>query len=83
MLLTTLFGKASNMDFYTSGNFFVPIHDTDISLNKAILTIDLANGEYVEANVYYELYNPDVSKNIDIKEIRQNAFRYNSRHQGF
>lgn len=67
MLLSTLFGKASNMDFYTSGNFFVPIHDTDISLKKAILTIDLANGEYVEANVYYELYNPDVSKNICIK----------------
>lgn len=67
MLLSTLFGKASNKDFYTSGNFFVPIHDTDISLKKAILTIDLANGEYVEANVYYELYNPDVSKNIDIK----------------
>ena len=67
MLLTTLFGNASNLDFYTSGNFFVPIHDTDISLKKAILTIDLANGEYVEANVYYELYNPDVSKNIDIK----------------
>lgn len=67
MLLSTLFGKASNKDFYTSGNFFVPIHDTDISLKKAILTIDLANGEYVMANVYYELYNPDVSKNIDIK----------------
>ena len=67
MLLSTLFGKASNKDFYTSGNFFVPIHDTDISLKKAILTIDLANGEYVAANVYYELYNPDVSKNISIK----------------
>lgn len=67
MLLTTLFGKASNMDFYTSGNFIVPIHDTDISLKKAILTIDLADGEFVEANVYYELYNPDVSKNIRIK----------------
>lgn len=67
MLLTTLFGKASNMDFYTSGNFIVPIHDTDISLKKAILTIDLADGEFVEANVYYELYNPDVSKNISIK----------------
>ena len=67
MLLSTLFGKASNKDFYTSGNFFVPIHDTDISFKKAILTIDLANGEFVEANVYYELYNPDVSKNIDIK----------------
>ena len=67
MLLTTLFGKASNMDFYTSGNFFVPIHDTDISLKKAILTIDLADGEFVETNVYYELYNPDVSKNISIK----------------
>ena len=60
MLLTTLFGKASNMDFYTSGNFIVPIHDTDISLKKAILTIDLADGEFVETNVYYELYNPDV-----------------------
>ena len=67
MLLSTLFGKASNKDFYTSGNFFVPIHDTDISLKMAILTIDLANGEFVEANVYYELYNPDVSKNISIK----------------
>lgn len=67
MLLTTLFGKASNMDFYTSGNFFVPIHDADISLKKAILTIDLADGEFVETNVYYELYNPDVSKNISIK----------------
>lgn len=67
MLLTTLFGKASNMDFYTSGNFFVPIHDTDISLKKAILTIDLADGEFVETNVYYELYNLDVSKNISIK----------------
>ena len=55
------------MDFYTSGNFFVPIHDTDISLKKAILTIDLADGEFVETNVYYELYNPDVSKNISIK----------------
>ena len=67
MSLTTLFGKASNMDFYTSGNFIVPIHDTDILLKKAILTIDLADGEFVEANVYYELYNLDVSKNISIK----------------
>lgn len=46
-----------------SGNHFIPINETDISIRKEILTIRLSRGN-AEVDVYYEMYNPGNEKTV-------------------
>ena len=50
--------------FYANGNLLIPIQETDISVQKEILTIKRKNKEQVEISVYYEFFNPGKEKNI-------------------
>jgi len=51
--------------FYGSGNHLIPIIETKITIQKEILTIK-KEGDYFLVNVYYEMFNPDVAKNLEV-----------------
>ncbi len=60
ILLTILLGyKALANDgvFYAQGNQLVPITETEISVQKEILTVNRV-GNHLEVDVYYEFFNP-------------------------
>lgn len=43
--------------FYAQGNQLIPITETDITVQKEVLTLNRI-GDYIEVTVYYEFYNP-------------------------
>lgn len=58
--------------YFTSGNFLVPIQETDIKAAKEILTITIGQNGFATVDVYYELIN-----NGDPKTVKM-AFEANS-----
>lgn len=52
--------------FRVSGNQLIPMYETDISVNKEILTIRRINARQAEVNVYYEFNNPKESKELEV-----------------
>ncbi len=50
--------------YYGSGNFLVPIHETDISVAKEVLTITIGNDSLARVDVYYEFMNPGDAKTV-------------------
>lgn len=50
--------------FYASGNHLIPVFETDISVQKEILTIKKIDREYIDVVVYYEFFNPKADKEI-------------------
>ncbi len=58
-------GRASANDgvFRASGNQLVPIMETDIRVQKEVLTITRV-GDHLEVNVYYEFFNPAEEKEL-------------------
>lgn len=50
--------------FYAQGNNLIPINESEISLEKEILTIKKVNKDLIEVTVYYELFNPSEEKTI-------------------
>ena len=55
--LSTLFATANDGVFYASGNQLIPITETDISVQKEVLTLNRV-GDHIEVTVYYEFFNP-------------------------
>lgn len=53
--------KANDGVYYTSGNQLVPLYETNISIQKEVLTISLLDDTYALVDVYYEFYNPDAT----------------------
>lgn len=50
--------------YYTSGNFLVPVSETDISVVKEILTITIGEDSMATVDVYYEFENPRKPKTV-------------------
>ncbi len=50
--------------FFASGNHLIPIFETDISVQKEILTIKKVGRDYIDVTVYYEFFNPKADKEI-------------------
>lgn len=50
--------------YYTSGNFLVPMKETDISVKKEILEITLCRDSFATVTVDYTLYNHSKAKTV-------------------
>ncbi len=50
--------------YYGSGNFLVPIRETDISVAKEVLTITIGNDSLARVDVYYEFMNNGDAKTV-------------------
>lgn len=54
---------ANDGAFYASGNHLIPITETDIRVQKEILTLNRV-GDSIQVNVYYEFFNPVAEKEV-------------------
>ena len=50
--------------YYTSGNFLVPLRETDISVRKEVLEITLCKDSFATVTVDYTLYNNKKDKTV-------------------
>lgn len=57
---------ANDGAFFARGNQLIPIFETDISVQKEILTIKKVRNEWIEVTVYYEFYNPGNEKSVTV-----------------
>lgn len=63
-LLGIVTASANDGSYYVSGGTLVPVHETDISIAKEVLTITIGNDQYATVDVYYEFFNPNAAKTI-------------------
>lgn len=49
-----------------NGYHLVPLKETDISVAKEILSIELSDDDYINVDVYYEFFNPGSRKTITV-----------------
>lgn len=61
---THLHGNDSR--YYGNGYHLVPLKETDISVVKEILSIELSDDDYINVDVYYEFFNPGSRKTITV-----------------
>lgn len=61
--ISATFVSANDGAFYADGNQFIPINETDISVQKEVLTINRV-GDLIKVNVYYEFFNPADQKEL-------------------
>jgi len=64
LILSLLLGTslyANDGVYYTSGNQLVPLLETEIRIQKEVLTISLQDDGFAMVDVLYEFYNPDSS----------------------
>lgn len=62
--LLPLIAQSNDGAYCGSGNQLIPIFETDISVQKEILTIKKRNKDFIEVTVYYEFFNPKKEKEI-------------------
>lgn len=56
--------KANDGAYYGRGNHLIPVTETDVSVQKEILTIRKVRDNSIEVTVYYEFFNPKEDKTI-------------------
>ena len=61
--VSALMAWANDGAFYASGNHLIPITETDIRVQKEILTLNRI-GDTIQVNVYYEFFNPVAHKDV-------------------
>ena len=61
--MTALFAWANDGAFYANGNHLIPITETDIRVQKEVLTLNRV-GDIIQVTVYYEFYNPVGEKDV-------------------
>ncbi|MFN8366090.1 MAG: YARHG domain-containing protein [Candidatus Kapaibacterium sp.] len=66
LLGSTYAALANDGAFYTKGNQLIPISETDITVQKEILTIKKTANKYIEVTVYYEFFNPGKEKKLTV-----------------
>ena len=71
--LSALFASANDGVFYASGNQLIPITETEISVQKEVLTINRV-GDHLEVTVYYEFFNPVGEKELLVGFEAQSAY---------
>ena len=64
LLLLTGATLANDGVYYVSGNQLVPVKESDISVTKEILTIEIGDDEYASVEVYYEFTNNGPAKTV-------------------
>lgn len=83
-LAAIITSTANDGVYFTSGNFLVPLQETDISVSKEILTITIGKDGFAKVDVYYEFNNKGQAKNVTM--AFEAASPYNScaplDHQG-
>ncbi len=62
-LCVTIFAYPNDGVFYAAGNHLVPIAETDICVQKEVLTLKRV-GNHIEVTVYYEFFNPTKEKDL-------------------
>jgi hypothetical protein len=70
ILFVLLFGSshshANDGAFRATGNQLIPMYETDISVQKEVLTIRRINDKQVQILVYYEFFNPKDEKELEV-----------------
>ncbi len=66
LLFTSLLSFANDGAFFASGNHLIPISETDIRIQKEILTLKKVDNKIIEVTVYYEFFNPKEEKTITV-----------------
>ena len=61
--IPTIFTSANDGVFYAQGNQLIPANETDISVQKEVLTLNRV-GDQIKVTVYYEFNNPADEKNV-------------------
>lgn len=61
-----LFCRANDGAFLVNGNQLIPMYETDISVQKEILTIRRINSTQAQITVYYEFFNPKQDKAMEV-----------------
>lgn len=61
--ISAIFVSANDGAFYAEGNQLIPINETDISVQKEVLTLNRV-GDHIEVTVYYEFFNPADQKEL-------------------
>lgn len=62
----TLFCRANDGAFRANGNQLIPMYETDVSVQKEILTIKRVNKTEARITVYYEFFNPKQDKTMEV-----------------
>ena len=52
--------------FYAKGNQLIPIFETEIAVQKEILTLKKVRNQMIEVTVYYEFFNPGEEKILTV-----------------
>jgi hypothetical protein len=55
---------ANDGAFFAAGNHLIPINETQVRVQKEILTLKKINNGLLEVTVYYEFFNPSEEKKI-------------------
>lgn len=60
--------RANDSSYYGSGNQLIPLTESDISVQKEILSIEVDpnNDRQVNVSVYYEFFNPGKAKKLTV-----------------
>lgn len=66
MAFTSCLTFANDGAFFAKGNQFIPINETEISIAKKILTLKKIRNQFIEVSVYYEFFNPNNDKVINV-----------------
>ena len=61
--ISAIFAYANDGVFYASGNHMIPITETDIRVQKEVLTLNRVD-DRIEVTVYYEFFNPVGEKEV-------------------
>ncbi len=64
VIMTICSAKANDGVYFTSGNFLVPMQETDISVAKEVLTITIGKDSLARVDVYYEFMNNGAPKTV-------------------
>jgi hypothetical protein len=64
LLFSCLTGNANDAIFRANGNQLIQMYETDISVQKEILTIRRINDRQAQVLVYYEFFNPKDMKDL-------------------
>ena len=61
--ISAMFAYANDGAFYAEGNHLIPITETDIRVQKEVLTLNRVDDK-IEVTVYYEFFNPAGEKEV-------------------
>ncbi|MES1250339.1 MAG: YARHG domain-containing protein [Chitinophaga rupis] len=64
--LLSIFCQANDGAFLANGNQLIPMYETDIRVQKELLSIRRINGTQAQITVYYEFFNPKQEKTMEV-----------------